>query len=497
MLNQSISDEKRLDLNQHLKVVRNLRCGNKELEAARYLMNLLRDDLFNGAVYAELGLSLFRMGLMDRSTAAFEEAIRLEPENLSYHVNFSGVLHHTRKFEDSIRVGMRALALNPESGLAHMNLGLSYSSLMDWDLGIKHFQEAVKWVPNNSGAWLNLGLIYTHMCDDDAAIACFTTAVSLSPGESSAWICLATSNLRNGNFKEGWEQFAKRFDSDPSLRLLGETPIWKGEPLEGKTIHLLPEQGLGDLVQFIRFAQTLSEKGARVVATVPAKLRELLEQVPGLSQCAAAGEHVGRCDFQSTVMELPRWLGIDATNIPLSEGYLTAPQAGKDMCDKLRGLGNNLKVGIVWSGNPKHVNDHRRSMLFSDLALLLDIPNVSLINLQMGTRVEQMEQHPRGAEVANWMSDDMSALDTASLIRELDLVITVDTFVAHLSAAMAVPTWLLVASSPDWRWRTEGFTSAWYKSVRLFRQAEQGPWHHVVRSVAEAIQETYPHTRYD
>ena len=192
------------------------------------------------------------------------------------------------------------------------------------------------------------------------------------------------------------DAFLTTDELDDSLGLQGETPVWQGESLAGCSIHIFPEQGLGDLVQFIRFAKPLSEQGAQVVVTAPANLCRLLETVPGVAKCVSSSEDVRECDYQSTVMELPRWLDIDESNIPLAEGYLRSDDPSDKISRQLLAMGDGIKVGIVWAGNPNHINDSRRSMKFADFEPLLDVPNVSLINLQLGVRAEQLAEHHRG-----------------------------------------------------------------------------------------------------
>jgi tetratricopeptide (TPR) repeat protein len=489
LLEQSEAGIKAAQIQGTLEEARNLRRGDDPLQASRLLIKIIRQDPTHHYAYAELAVSLFTLGLMDRAIGAFREAVRIKDDNELYYVNFSAILHHAGHFEECIRIGMKALELNPASGLAHMNLGLSHFSLRHWEKGIYHFEHAVQYNPNNSGAWMNLGLGYENLARDEEAEGCFERALKLEPQNSEIKLSLGINRLKNGHFKEGWKYFSSRFDFKPALNLTDNIELWTGQNLSGKTIHLYPEQGLGDLVQFIRFAKTLNDQGARVFATVPRSLKELLATVPGIERCFDTDEQAPVCDFQSTVMELPRWLGIDASNMVLPQGYLEAPALSLEKRVKLESLGDNLKVGVVWAGNPSHINDSRRSMCFDDIAPLLNIDKLTLVNLQMGERVNQLWDHPQAQAVINGAEEGVSALNTASLVKELDLVITVDTFVAHLCGALGVPTWILVARNPDWRWLGKGSESAWYKSVRLFRQDESSSWGPVVTEVIEAIAE--------
>ncbi len=477
---------------QSLHLARQLRRENNPLEASRVLISALRAAPTSAALYGELGMTLFHLGLMERALHALEEAVRLEPNALQYQLNLSGIYHHTGRHRDCIKVASRLLEDDCAHGLAHMNLGLSYSALGKWDISIGHFQLATEYLPKHCGAWLNLGLGYENRCADEQANRCFKEAVKLEPENLQAWICLATNNLRRGAFQEGWKQFSKRFEIDPSLAPRGDTPIWRGEPLNGCTIHLMAEQGLGDLVQFIRFAKPLHDRGAEVLVSAPAMLCELLATVPGVSKCYSHVDDVPACDYQATVMELPRWLEIDEENIPLSGGYLDVSEARDSFHNQIQELGDKVKVGIVWAGNPNHVNDSRRSMSFQDLEPLLDLPNIQLVNLQLGEQAKQLEEHPRSNEVMNWMPSCMNASQTASLLKELDLVITVDTFVAHLAGALNVTTWLCVAANPDWRWLTKREDSPWYQSVRIFRQDHSACWSSVMKDLVHALARVFP-----
>lgn len=467
--------------------IRILRQGESYVEAVKLLMARIREHPACDDTFAELAKALFALGLTDRAIRFYEQAVQLAPEKIWHRVNLCAMYHHAERATDCIRLGETLLELDPASTLAHINVGLSYFSLMDWERSMKHLRAAVNLAPTHVGAWINLGLVQDNAGYFEEAEASFREAVALEPAAPTQRVCLATTILRNGQFKEGWRLFSSRFENDPALKLAGDTPLWQGQDLSGQSIHIFPEQGLGDLVQFIRFAKLLADRGARVVATVPAMLQELLCTVPGLSAVYTPGDTPIPCHYQSTVMELPRWLEIDEATIPLARGYLTIPSGCE--ASEVQPFPGKLKIGIVWAGNPKHVNDRCRSMNFSDLEPLLDLSNVQVMSLQMGPKRVELQNHHRRAEIVDCSLTGESATETARVLSGLDMVVTVDTFVAHLAGALGVPTWLMVAKSPDWRWLEDRADSPWYESVRIFRQVKLMCWKKPVHEVCEAIRE--------
>jgi hypothetical protein len=300
---------------------------------------------------------------------------------------------------------------------------------------------------------------------------------------------LGLALLLQGDYAEGWREyewrlraagFAQSFPSYPG-------PVWEGQDAKGKTILVTAEQGLGDAIQFLRFAARLAERGARVVAMVPPPLRSLAATVPGVAAAYATGDALPAYDFHVSLMSLPHRLGV--TQRDLGTGpYLHADGAA---IDRATGV---LTVGVAWAGAPGNTLNARRSLPLAALAPLFDVSNVRLFSLkregELFTPADAAHLHHL---VELPLRDDFDGL--ASLVASLDLVISVDTSLAHLAGALGKPVWVLLSRVPDWRWGLEGSESPWYRTARLFRQRIAGDWTAPVSEIVAAIGERTPPAR--
>jgi hypothetical protein len=272
-------------------------------------------------------------------------------------------------------------------------------------------------------------------------------------------------------------------------------PRWDGSEARGRTILLVAEQGLGDAIQFVRLATTLAASGARVIVQAPHALAALLRTVEGVAGVVAPGEPLPPHDAWLPLLSLAGALGIDETSIPARVPYLTADVARRrELATPLAAQGEVLRAGLAWAGNPRNTNDRRRSAPLAALAPLLSLPGVAWFSLSKDDGEDQVRPVPEAARMV--VLDARREFDgTAALVAELDLVVTVDTSIAHLAGALARPTFVLLPFHADWRWRTAREDSDWYPTVRLFRQPAPGDWASVVAKVGAAIVERAKSTR--
>ncbi len=264
-------------------------------------------------------------------------------------------------------------------------------------------------------------------------------------------------------------------------------PQWNGESLDGKTILLHAEQGFGDTLQFIRYAPQVAKRGGSVIVECPIELSTILRGVEGINRIITKGDSWPSYDVQSSIMSLPLIFGTTPDTIP-SQPYLSVPP------DRIAAwrerLGNpdaRHRVGIVWAGRPEHKNDRRRSMRLDQFAPLTEIKSANFFTLQKGPAAAQAATPPPGMSLIDFTSDLHDFVETAALITNLDLVICVDTSIAHLAGAIGKPVWLLLPHAPDWRWMLNRTDTPWYPTMRLFRQPSPGDWPAVMADVTRAL----------
>lgn len=401
------------------------------------------------------GIALLGLGRPHEAVDSFEQALRQEPEHPTILANLAGALRESERWSESLQRSEQALRIDPSHAGAHMNRG---------------------------NALLDLGELA-------AARESFARVVSLKPEDADAQWALGWCDLLMGDWTRGLPQLEWRWKKPgfPSPVRMFSKPLWLGqEDLRGRTILLHAEQGLGDTLQFCRYAPVLAAMGARVLLEVQPPLKPLVTSLTGVSQVLVKGEgFLPPFDFHCPLMSLPLALRTTPDTVPGAAAYLHAPAAQlQDWAERL-GARKAPRVGLVWSGNMAHRNDRLRSM--SAAALLQAMPP----GLELHALQKEIRDEDRPALQARGVADHSARLhtmaDTAALIHHLDLVITVDTSVAHLAAAMGKPTWILLTRMPDWRWLMDRQDSPWYASARLWRQSQWGRWDDVLARVQQAL----------
>jgi tetratricopeptide (TPR) repeat protein len=433
-------------------------------------------------------LAAHQRGDLASASADYRAALAIAPEH-PHAMHYLGVVAYQQgRPAEALPRLERAAALLPHEPEFHNNLGLVLAALdRPADAAAAH-RRALAHKPDHAGAWNNLGLALHAQMDVDAAIDAFRHALMHAPGFTQARWNLALALLATGHFAEGWDAYESR------LAIAGfaptdvpATPRWDGHDANGRTILLKAEQGLGDAIQFVRLARTLAERGARVIVQCPRPLLHLFAQVEGVSQAVASGQQPPPHDAWLPLLSLAGILGIDATNIPANVPYLRADAAlEREVHDALAPYASVMRVGLAWTGNRANTNDRRRSIPLATLAPLLDLPGIRWFSLQKdddadpGNRPAELDRLAR----LPWRNDFDGI---AAMMDELDLVVTVDTSIAHLAGALARPVFILLPFSSDWRWRTSRTDSDWYPTARLFRQPAPGEWQPVAAVVRDAI----------
>ena len=378
----------------------------------------------------------------------------------------------------------QVLAVAPQAAQAYLNRGNALLDLGRVEPALESFRSALQVRPDYVEALVNMGGVLQHLNRYEEACAAFDEAIALAPETAAAHWNLGLSRLVQGQLAAGWAEAEWRWQALQCEPLATSRPQWTGEPLAGKTILVYSEQGLGDTLQFCRYVPLLVQRGARVLLRVQEPLQRLLRTLPADCMLLGVGDALPAHDYQCALLSLPPAFGTTLESIPHAVPYLSSQPALVERWRGVLGAPEGWRVGIAWSGSATHVNDRNRSIAFADLRLAM--PGVQLVSVQKEVRAEDRAAlDASGAVHCGELLTDFE--QTAALMACLDLVITVDTSVAHLAGALGKPVWVLLPFSPDWRWLLERADSPWYPSARLFRQPARGDWAGALAQVRDAL----------
>jgi tetratricopeptide (TPR) repeat protein len=484
----------------------------------------LRQDPRLVPAYNNLAIVLRDLKRSGEAALCCKRALAIDPACAEAHTNLGLVLQDERRIAEAIACHREAARLRPDSAVVHNALGTALEINGDLEGAAAAYREAIRLQPDFAAAHNNLGSALKQFGQPGEAIDCFEAALRLMVKSSGAHgnmgqtrdelgrfdeagrgqaeladvrVNRAMTLLLLGQFAEGWREYEWRrrrpsFPANPWPQ-----PFWDGSPLEGRTILLHPEQGLGDILQFIRYAPLVRERGGRVLFACPPKLVPLLGTCPGIDQLCPRDQSLPDFDVQAPLLSLPGIFGTDLTCVPADVPYLSA---GKDLVvawgKRLAG-DVPLRVGIGWQGNPAFPDDRLRSIPLAQFAPLAAIDGVRLIGLQKGAGIEQLADAKFTVEDLGRELDerDGAFVDTAAVIANLDLVITSDTALAHLAGALAAKVWVALPLAPDCRWLLDRADSPWYPTMRLFRQPCFGDWPDVFERIAAELALMLPRTR--
>lgn len=438
----------------------------------------------------ELGLQHYRAGNLVEAETVFRAILARDPNDAEALHLLGVIASDARQPAVAVEFIRRAIALRPDMAAYHNNLGRALRDAGRLDEAIEACRRAIALNPRHAKAHFNLGQTMRDLDRIDEAIAMFERAIVLDPNYARSHYALGLMLLLRGELARGWREYEWRWQRDNfrSPKRNFPQPQWDGSEMPAKTILLHAEQGMGDAIQFMRYAPLVAQRVGRVIVECQAPLTRLFATVAGVSGAIATGEPLPAFDVHLPMLSLPLAMGTRSVEqIPRDVPYLRPDE--QDLvawAQRLGDLCGRYKVGLVWAGNPQHQFDHLRSIAIEKLAPLAAVKDAALVSLQ--------KDCPAGAstppfEVIDHTSELRDFADTAALIANLDLVISVDTSVPHLAGAMGKRVWTLLAYSPDWRWMLDREDSPWYPTMRLFRQRARGDWDEVIARVATALTE--------
>lgn len=472
-------------------------------------------------VYKNLGNVLQAQGKWDEAVEQYQHALRLRPRYAEAHSSL-GLLHQQRgRLNEAIVAHARAVSIQPDFAEGYRHLGRALQAAGKWAEAGAAYRKAISLKPRNPAAYNDLGrLLYDHggfeeavLCYREAllhggvdhvaalvnagnalraagrleeAVEQYSRALSLQPDLPEAHVNLSLVKLLTGEYATGWSHFEWRWQTG---KLKGQAdrwsqPQWRGQPIEGQRILLRSEQGLGDSLQFFRYVPMVAAQGAHVLLKVPGTLQRLARELPGVAAVIASGEPDPPCDWHCPLMSLPLVFDTRVESIPAQVPYLSVPADAQASAIVPSSSPGPLRVGIVWAGDPTNDRDRIRSVPSALFKGLFDIESVGFFSLQVGSGARELDAETRVTNLGVKCTD---MADTAAYIQQLDLVISVDTSVAHLAGALGTPVWLLLSTVADWRWFIAREDSPWYSGMRIFRQASFMDWQEVFVRVHTAL----------
>ena len=511
----------------HAESARLLCQEGRHAEALPHLRNVTRLVPDDAGAHVELAKALAQTDQKSASIAAYQAAIQLKPDSPEACASLANLYSEQKLFdaavlwsrralelrprfaeayntlgcallgqekcEEAIRALQTAVIVEPQLGQAYNNLGVAFAAIGKFGLAIEHYRHALSLRETDLETMCNLGNIHLKLGDLEAALAQYDRAIELRADYGHAHHNRAVAWLLQERFSEGFAEFEWR------LRLQDYPPaplpwkLWNGEPLAGRTIVMCIEGGLGDTLQFVRFAPQLKQQDARVVVLCDPVLIPILARTGDVDAWITSTREPFEADFCVPMMSLPHRLHTTLATIPAPIPYVFADPRLVEKWKSTLAQSEGFKVGIIWQGNRQMLWDRHRSIPLSHYAPLARVPGVQLVNLQKGAGIEQLREFAEAWGVIDFSQQiDKSAgafMDTAAIMKNLDLVITSDTAAAHLAGALGARVWLAVHRVPDWRWMLEREDSPWYPTMRIFRQKQLGEWSEVFERIAGELQQ--------
>jgi Flp pilus assembly protein TadD len=466
-----------------------LRAQQRPAEAEACSRAIVRLQSESAEAHNNLGIDLLDQHRLVEARACFQRAVQLDVGHAEAHNNLAVALWHLGQLDEATVSLREAVRLRPDYSDALSNLGEVLRQLGNLQEAAASLREAVRLRPDDADALNNLGLVFRDQDRFEEALASYAQALRIKPDDAEVHWNVAHIRLLLGDFQRGWAEYQWLWRRRHVSPRVFAQPRWDGSPLAGRTILLYADHGLGDTIQFIRYAGLVKEQGATVIVECQKPLRHLLARCPGIDTLVAGCDPLPHFDLQAALMSLPYLFQTRLDTIPAQIPYLWAdPVLVEQWRPELTAL-RGFKIGIAWqgSGGPKDP----RSIPVREFAPLAAVPGVRLVSLQKGPGSEQL-----AALAEHWPVTDLNGrldevtgafMDTAAVMQHLDLVVTCDTSIVHLAGALGVPVWVALKNVPEWRFLLKREDSPWYPTMRLFRQEQRGEWGPVFQRIAQAV----------
>lgn len=470
-------------------------------EAKEQLQQTVSLDPHHAQAYLHLGSASEKLQQFDDAVAAYKKMIALNDQSYEAYHHLGNALRHLERLEEAVEPYRKAIELQPKNIHLMMDLANALNMINRNEESLEYYQKIIEINPNAISALYNFGFTLKKMDRMERALEVYEQVLAKKPDHAPAHFSLSSIYLTLGNFEKGWEEYEWRwkvYNEDPKKF---NRPLWKGESLDNKTLLVYAEQGLGDTIHFIRYLKVLKERypSAHLIFETQAPLAQLLKNQPYIDRLFSRKEEIPGCHYHISLMSVPYILKTNLETIPANTPYITPHQHRVDYWKEKLAADSNFKIGICWQGNARYSTQAlRRAVAAKSLSLeqfkpLAAIAGVSLYSLQRVDGTDQIENcsFKNSLIVFDEQFDKAHGgfCDTAAVMKHLDLIISVDTGVCHLSGAMDIPTWIPLPLPADWRWLRGRTDSPWYPSVRLFKQKTSGDWQPVMDAIVQAIKE--------
>jgi Flp pilus assembly protein TadD len=509
-----------MSISEALSSVQNYMQAGQWADAEKLCRQIIHTESTNCPAWAKLGLCLYRQNKKSEAAVALGEALKYQPDSIDIlrlaalsllesgkateainlfrrvievtpgnsqpaqaaepYYDLGVALAINRQFDDAIAAYRKSLSIDPNNSLAWNNLGNLLKRTGKLSESVDALREAVRLKPDWADPQCNLATTFIAQGDIDSAEKLFDAALALAPDSPQIHYNHGVLLLLKGDFLRGLPEYEWRWKcSEVHIPTRFNSPPWRGEALEGKRILLHAEQGLGDTIQFARYIPLVQQRGGKIVLCVQPEAISLLKSTRGVEQIASHPNQLPRCDTHCYLMDLPHALGTTLETIPNEVPYLYPEPALLQTWKEKVGNQTGIKVGLAWAGRPTHTNNANRSIDIVNFVPLAGVPNVIFYSMQIGPGSEETAR----TDLVDFTPQIKDLADSAALISSLDLILTVDSAVAHLAGAIAKPVWIMLPFAPDWRWMLGRSDSPWYPTARLFRQAKPGDWQSVIEQV--------------
>jgi tetratricopeptide (TPR) repeat protein len=439
--------------------------------------------------YVNRGVALASLSRWADALASYDSALVIHPDNINTLCNRGLALNALGRFGDALASFDRIVAIEPNHALALGNRGFSLKNMDRFEEALASYDRAVAISPGLKDLLSNRAIVQVDLERFDEAIASCQQALTIDPSDVKARYNMGLVKLMTGQLEGGWVDYDARWQLDAmqSWRRHFHKPWWFGmADVRGKRLLLHPEQGFGDTIMFVRYVPLLVERGATVILEAQRALLPLLAQIEGLAAITPLGDPLPDFDVHCPLMGLPRAFGTTLDTIPRG-AYLSVPASQMHIWRERLSAFPGPRVGLVWAGNPTHDNDRHRSTSLRELIPLIGGSAAKFFSLQKELRAGDAELLAANPGIIHLGNDLLTFEDTAAVVSNLDVVITVDTSVAHLAGALGKPVWIMLPYIPDWRWLLDREDSPWYPTARLFRQTTRDDWKGVVERLGSEM----------
>ena len=440
------------------------------------------------SAHINLGKIFQKKRNVEEAIQCYEKALKCDPDNAEVHYNLGLLLDETGDVDEAIRCYRQAVQLEPGYFLAYHSLGNALHNKGLLEDAIVCHKKAIELSPEVPEFHYNLAVAFQEKCLLSESADSYRKAIQLNPEFAEAHLNISLIQLLSGNFEDGWKGYEWRWKVKSFKRPDFPKPLWDGADIAGRTILIYAEQGLGDTIQFIRYILLVAQRGAKVIVECQKELASLLRSVEGVTLVIPRGEPLPEFDLQCPLLSLPMLFNTTLETIPANIPYIAAdPRLVQKWKAKVSCDDSRLKIGLVWAGKPTYQRVRYRSYTLASFAPLAHLENATFFSLQKGSASEQAKHPPEGLRLIDYTREINDFADTAALVANLDLIIAVETSVAHLAGAMGKPVWALIPFIPDWRWLLNRSDSPWYPTMKLFRQRSYGEKESVIHQILEEL----------